>query len=73
MTNEPNTRLIRIHEVMRKTGLSRTTIYRYIQRAGFPKPVTLDLGASRWAEIEVDAWIRERMQRRSEPERSMAS
>ncbi|MCP1375927.1 helix-turn-helix transcriptional regulator [Dyella lutea] len=53
-------RLIRLPEVMRQTGLSRSTIYEAIKRGDFPKPVSLTSTARAWHSEEIDAWITER-------------
>lgn len=59
MTDE--LRLLRQSEVLRRTGLKRSTLYDRIRRNLFPKPVTLFGGDRRcvgWVEHEVDAAIR---------------
>lgn len=38
----PNIKLIRLKDVIVTTGLSRSTIYKYIDKGIFPKAVTLD-------------------------------
>jgi len=57
--NEP-TRMLRLPEVMARTGLSRSTIYERVARRRFPRPVSLGERAIGWIEAEIDAWIRER-------------
>lgn len=48
--------LIRLAEVMRRTGLKKTAIYARIAAKTFPAPVR-DGGASLWVEAEVQAHI----------------
>ena len=48
---------LRRKEVQTRTGLSRSTIYQYIQEGAFPKPVPLGPRAVGWLESEVSAWI----------------
>ncbi|WP_182025730.1 AlpA family transcriptional regulator [Vibrio rotiferianus] len=55
-------RLIRLKEVMSKTGLGRSTVYDYISEGQFPESVKLGPRAVGWVEAEVDAWIRSRRQ-----------
>ncbi len=61
--NAPHTpeRLLRLNEVKRIVGLSRTTIYRHAALpSGHPEqfPRWIKLGrASAWSEREVAAWI----------------
>jgi predicted DNA-binding transcriptional regulator AlpA len=46
-------------ELVARTGLSRTTIWRYRKRyAHFPEPITV-AGSSvlRWVAEEVDSWL----------------
>lgn len=51
------TRLIRLPEVMRRVGLGRSTIYRWMSEGKFPTPVQLGGHSVAWVEEEVDAWI----------------
>jgi len=63
-TPEP-LRLIRLPEVMSRTGLARPTIYRAVAKNQFPRPSKFG-AATLWAANEVDAWIRERLAGRCE-------
>ncbi|MFM5301830.1 helix-turn-helix transcriptional regulator [Aeromonas caviae] len=54
-------RLIRIREVIQKTGLSKSSIYDLMARGQFPKPVRLTARSVAMIESEVDAWIAERI------------
>ena len=54
-------RILRLPEVQRRTGLSRSTIYVRLDQGLFPKPVSLGARAVGWIESEVDEWIRERI------------
>ncbi len=54
-------RLIRIREVMDRTGLSRTVLYRKVQHGDFPPSVKLTTRCVAWRETEVDEWINERI------------
>lgn len=59
-TGEPLT-LLRLREVSRRTGKSRSEIYRRIAAGDFPQPVKLGERASAWPEHEVAAWIASRI------------
>ncbi len=63
-----STRILRIKEVIRLTGLSRSTIYKRVnsQTESFPTPVSLGGGLVGWVEEEVNAWILEAVQKRDE-------
>jgi len=52
-----NTRLIRLPEVIRLTGLSRSMIYQLASTQHFPKPVKLGTRVSAWLAREVTEWI----------------
>jgi len=58
--NETNPRgpsILRRAQVQARTGLSRSTIYQYIQDGHFPAPLQLGPRAVGWLESEVSAWI----------------
>ena len=50
-------RLIRLPEVLRLTGLSRSTLYRKIQSSQFPEPVRLGPRSVAWRASDVLEWI----------------
>ncbi|CAM5435998.1 AlpA family phage regulatory protein OS=Stutzerimonas stutzeri OX=316 GN=GQA94_06995 PE=4 SV=1 [Stutzerimonas stutzeri] len=65
-------RIMRLKEVIDTTGLSRSTIYKYIADGIFPKPVNLapagiDVPNTRavgWLQGEVEDWILARIEER---------
>lgn len=60
-TNPDGLALLRLPEVCRRSGLSRSEIYRRAQQGGFPSPVKLGERASAWPAHEIDAWCAERI------------
>ncbi|MCL4780331.1 MAG: AlpA family transcriptional regulator [Gammaproteobacteria bacterium] len=52
-----SSRVLRLPDVVQKTGLKRDTVYRKIREGSFPKPLKLSERASGWLEVEVDLWI----------------
>lgn len=56
LTDQP-LRLIRLHEVKRRTGVSTSTIYRWMKAGKFPRSHSLGGYIAAWSEAEVDAWI----------------
>ena len=51
-------RVIRMPEVLRRVGVSRATVYRWIANgAGFPRPVKLGVRAVGWRSDEIEAWL----------------
>ena len=59
-------RLIHIKDVMDRTGLARSTVYKYINLGQFPQPIKLGTRAVAWVEREVEAWICESIERRDQ-------
>ena len=67
-------RLIRLPEVLSRTGYGRTSIYRKMEEGTFPKCLKLggpvkdhtqfDCRAIAWIEDEVDQWIESRIEER---------
>ncbi|MBL8225227.1 MAG: AlpA family transcriptional regulator [Chromatiales bacterium] len=53
--------LLRLPEVSRRTGLSRSSIYDRIKRGTFPPPIRLDYRLSAWVGAEIDQWIARRI------------
>lgn len=49
--------IIRIRAVLRRTGLSRSTLYRKISAGTFPKPVRISVNCTGWYESQVNRWI----------------
>ena len=53
-------RILRAREVMHKTGLSQTTIWRRERDGIFPRRRSLGNHAIGWLESEVDDWLQTR-------------
>ena len=72
---KPKYRLIRLPEVLSRTGYGRTSIYRKMEKGTFPKclkldgppaePNKFDCRAIAWIEDEVDQWIESRIKERN--------
>ena len=60
-------RLIRLPEVMHRVGLSRSTIYQYIEEGRFPAQVRLGRRCVAWNYEEIDSWIEEKLAGNSSP------
>jgi prophage regulatory protein len=50
-------RLIRVPEVLRRVGFSRTTMYELIKEGRFPDKVIIGARSVAFVESEIDAWI----------------
>ena len=53
-------RLIRLAEVVSRTGLSRSTIYTRMKQSRFPRSRSLGGSIVAWSEREVDDWVASR-------------
>ena len=58
-------RIIKIKEVLKITGLGRSTMYQLIAISQFPKPIRLGPRAVGWLESEVHQWIAEKINKRN--------
>lgn len=59
-TTPPHDYYLRLNEVIRISGLSRSSIYNYIAAGLFPKQHSMGIRAVRWRASEVHAWMEER-------------
>ena len=55
--NTINQSLIRLPEVLKRTGFGKAWIYRLISEGRFPAPVKIGVRAVAFVEREIDAWI----------------
>lgn len=58
-------RVIRLPEVITKTGLGKTTVYKLIDIKAFPHPIPLGERAVGWLESEIEDWITQRVDERN--------
>jgi prophage regulatory protein len=50
-------KILRLPNVLDRTGLSRSTVYQRVTEGRFPRPVSLGTRAVGWVETEVEEWI----------------
>jgi prophage regulatory protein len=50
-------RLLRLPEVARTIGVSRATIYRYVDSGRLPRPVKISTRCIAWHASEITAWM----------------
>lgn len=55
--NTINQSLIRLPEVLKRTGFGKAWVYRLISEGRFPAPVKIGVRAVAFVESEVDQWI----------------
>ncbi len=56
-------RIIRLPEVLSRTGLRRSSLYERIKDKSFPEAISLGGRSVGWLESDVTAWIMERVDR----------
>jgi predicted DNA-binding transcriptional regulator AlpA len=56
------TTFLRLPEVMKRTGLARSTIYEHIRRGTFPPQIKLGVKCSGWKESDIEQWAAEQEQ-----------
>lgn len=56
-------RLLRLREVIAKTGMGKSTIYRKIAQGLFPTPVSVGGQSVRWRESDIKNWMEALTQR----------
>ncbi|MEZ9404961.1 AlpA family transcriptional regulator [Vibrio sp. 10N.286.48.F5] len=59
-------RFLKLKEVMQKTALSRSAIYRKMNEDQFPQSISLGDRAVAWVESEVQDWVTDRVAERDE-------
>lgn len=53
--------IMRLAQVISRTGLSRSTIYQRIDDGEFPQQIRLGANSVGWIEAEIDDWISARI------------
>ncbi len=52
--------IMRFPEVVKRTGLSRSTVYRLLSERKFPSQVQLTSRSVGWYVKDIEAWLQER-------------
>ena len=50
-------KLLRMKNVLEKTGLGRSTVYALMKEEDFPKSIRVSGRSVAWVEADVDEWI----------------
>ena len=58
--------IYRFPEVMKLTGLSRSSIYLVVSKEEFPKPIKIGRRAVGWHQNVIEEWIQKLMERNNE-------
>lgn len=56
------TNFIRITDVMKKTGIAKSTIWLWVKENKFPKPVKLSPRITVWEEDKIQEWQQAQLQ-----------
>ena len=54
-------KILRLKDVIAKTGLSRSTIYELLSAGKFPKPIKLSQRCIGFLEADIDNWLSEKI------------
>ena len=54
-------KILRLPDVMKNTGLAKSTIYKMVARRQFPTSIALGVKAVGWLESDVQAWIEQKI------------
>lgn len=57
---DANDRMLRLPEVMKMTGLSRSTIYNQMNKGNFPQSITLSERSVGWQSSQIHEWLSRR-------------
>jgi len=52
---------LRITEVMKKTGIAKSTIWLWVSEDKFPKPIKLSPRITVWEEEKINYWMKEKL------------
>ena len=55
-------KILKLPEVIRVTGLQRSSIYDYVKKGVFPPPINLGARSVGWVEEQVFEWISSRIE-----------
>lgn len=54
-------KILRLPRVIDRVGYSRSAIYAFVSKGGFPRPIKIGARAVGWLDSDIDAWISERV------------
>ncbi|WP_220635948.1 AlpA family transcriptional regulator [Georgfuchsia toluolica] len=57
MSENRHAAILRLPQVISRTGLSRSTIYQRISDGEFPQQINLGANSVGWIEAEIDEWV----------------
>lgn len=60
-------KILRLPRVIDRVGYSRSAIYAFVSKGGFPPPVKIGARAVGWLDSDIDNWISERLAKAQSP------
>lgn len=54
--------LIKLHDVIKMTSLSRSSLYAFIKNGEFPHQIRIGKRAVAWSKLQVEDWVNQRIQ-----------
>ncbi len=54
--------ILRLPAVIKRSGLSRSTVYLMMQKGKFPSPISLSVRAVGWLERDISDWLEVRIE-----------
>lgn len=60
-------KILRLPRVIDRVGFSRSAIYAFVSKGGFPRPVKIGARAIGWLDSDIDDWIGERLENAQSP------
>jgi len=61
MANDSSDRIIRLKDVLIKTGLTRSTLYRKVASRTFPRQIAISTRCMGWRESDLNDWLKNPM------------
>jgi prophage regulatory protein len=61
--------IMRLPKVMEATGLGRSSIYNKMEEGDFPKSRRISLRAVGWDSLEIEAWVKSKLDATKEAEK----
>ncbi|MEG3177712.1 AlpA family phage regulatory protein [Sphingomonas sp. RB3P16] len=61
MANDSSDRIIRLNDVLLKTGLTRSTLYRKVASRTFPQQIAISTRCMGWRESDLNDWLKNPM------------
>ena len=59
-----NVRLLKLTEVCKQTGFSKSSVYRLMKNGDFPTPIKVGDRSNRWLDEEIKGYISEKIAQR---------